>query len=282
VGKKNTPSITKYVISLAEFLLQKNKNIFIDCDSLCDNTSSQYNCGMLKSFVKNIDLVIVIGGDGTLLGVARDIVDYNIPVVGINQGNLGFMTDIPSNDMLSKIQSIVQDNKYTIENRLLLEARVIRREVVIYKSLALNDIVLSKGAIGSMIDFDISINKEFVLSQKSDGVIFSTSTGSTAYSLAAGGPILHPQLKAISIVPICPQSLSNRPLVVNDDCVIELILIKDNQTQIHFDGQSYFNLVEYDKIILTKYNTELKLLHPFGYNYYRTLRKKLGWSKRLS
>jgi NAD+ kinase len=283
VGKRNTPSINSYIINLANYLTSNNLNIYIEYDCL-EEWFYHKKCriGKLSDFIKDIDLVIVIGGDGTLLGVAREVVAYNIPIIGINQGKLGFMTDIPANQMIEEIESIVKENKFACENRSLIQAEVIRDDKLIYQSLALNDIVISRGAIGSMIDFDISIDGQFVLSQKSDGVIFSTSTGSTAYSLAAGGPILHPQLHAISIVPICPQSLSNRPIVVSDNSTIELILVKDNQTQIHFDGQHYFQLSSDDKIILKKYDISLRLLHTSGYNYYRTLRKKLDWSKRVS
>lgn len=283
IGKRNTPSINIYIVELANYLINNNLNIYIEYDCL-EHFFYHERCkiAVLDEFINDIDLVVVIGGDGTLLGVAREVVNYGIPIIGINQGNLGFMTDIAANQMIEVIGSIIKENKFTLEHRSLIQAEVIRAGKLIYQSLALNDIVISKGAIGSMIDFDISIDGQFVLSQKSDGVIFSTSTGSTAYSLAAGGPILHPQLNAISIVPICPQSLSNRPIVVSGNSIIELILVKDNQTQVHFDGQHYFQLCSDDQVILKKYDMDLKLLHPSGYNYYRTLRKKLDWSKRVS
>jgi NAD+ kinase len=133
-----------------------------------------------------------------------------------------------------------------------------------------------------VIEFDIKIDGEFVLSQKSDGIIFATPTGSTAYSLAAGGPILHPHSNVFAIVPICPQSLTNRPLVVGNSVAIEFTLIRENATQIHFDGQECFDLEYHDQVILSKHPKTLRLIHPHGYNYYRTLRKKLDWSKRVS
>ncbi len=150
------------------------------------------------------------------------------------------------------------------------------------QELALNDVVISRGAIGNMIEFNISIDNDFVLSQKSDGVIFSTPTGSTAYSLAAGGPILHPQAHVFSIVPICPQSMTNRPLVVHDSATIEFDLVRENATQIHFDGQECFDLQFQDKVVLAKHPQQFKIIHPRKYNYFHTLRTKLDWSKRVS
>ncbi len=192
------------------------------------------------------------------------------------------MTDITVDEMIVVIQSILVDNNYTLEARSLLAAKVIRDGKTVDNGVALNDIVISRGAIGNMIEFDINIDNQSVLSQKSDGVIFATPTGSTAYSLAAGGPIINPDAKVFSIVPICPQSLTNRPLVVNDSGVIEFILMRENSTQLHVDGQECFNLIYKDKVILNKHPKQLQFIHPQDYNYYKTLKRKLEWSKRLS
>jgi NAD+ kinase len=283
VGKYGSVSVTKFIVELAEYLIALNKAVYIDCYENCD-LYSNLNCsyGKLTDWLDKLDLVIVIGGDGTLISIARTVVDSEVPVVGVNQGNLGFMTDIPSNEVIEFINNIVVKNQFTLEKRVLIHAEVIRDGNVVYSSNALNDVVISRGAIGNMIEFDIGIDTQFVLSQKSDGIIFSTPTGSTAYSLAAGGPILHPDANVFSIIPICPQSLSNRPIVISNESVIEFILARDNATQIHFDGQESFNLEVHDKVILCKYPKVFSLIHPIGYNYYRTLRKKLDWAKRVS
>ncbi len=283
VGKYQSTILTEQFIGLAEHLQNQGHNIFIDCGAYCDFSGfTKLTCGQLNEWLNILDLTIVVGGDGTLLAAARKLADHNIPVIGVNQGRLGFMTDIAVDDMFTIIDSILIDGNYTIESRNLISAQVIRDEAEIMKALALNDIVISRGAIGNMIEFEISIDNNFVLSQKSDGVIFATPTGSTAYSLAAGGPIMHPSASVFSIVPICPQSLSNRPLVIHDNARIEFSLTRETETQIHFDGQECFDLYFHDKVILSKYPKQFKLIHPEGYNYYRTLRKKLDWSKRVS
>lgn len=276
IGKYTNTNLDGAVIELTQYLNNNGITTYA-------NTAATTDLGnFIQSLIGKIDLIIVVGGDGTLLSVARMIVDHDLAILGINQGNLGFMTDIPLNNMLEEVKKVIIDGEYSIEKRALLNAKVIRDNKSIHNAIVLNDVVISRGASGNMIEFDISINHEFVLSQKSDGVIFATPTGSTAYSLASGGPILHPGSCVFSIVPICPQSLSNRPIVVDDQVEIEFVLSKDNNTKIHFDGQEYFDLVYADQIILNKHHKMLNLIHPINYNYYHTLRSKLDWSKRVS
>jgi NAD+ kinase len=282
IGRRNSAHLLEQITKLAYALDKIGCKVFLDSGIDASIDLKEYNYGPISQWIHLIDLAIVIGGDGTMLSAGREIVNHGVPIVGINQGKLGFMTDISVNDMLNAVEEILVKRNYTIEERSLLTAQVIRDGKFVYQSTALNDIVISRGAIGSMIEFEMSINNEFVHSQKSDGVIFSTPTGSTAYSLAAGGPILHPHSKVFSIVPICPQSMSNRPLVLSDDVVIDLLLVKDTPTIIHYDGQEYFDLALNDQIVISKAKRPLKLLHPEGYNYYHTLRTKLDWSKRVS
>lgn len=283
VVKYQATGLNKDVINLASYLYDMGLEVYIDGDNCFDTPNSKMcHSGSLKDWLDIIDLVIVVGGDGTLLSSSRVIVNKDIPIIGVNQGRLGFMTDIAATDMFSALDKIILKNEYIIEERSLLEARVIRDKQCIYNKTAINDVVISRGGVGSMIEFEISIDNEFVLSQKSDGVIFATPTGSTAYSLAAGGPIIQPKSQVFSIVPICPQSMTNRPLVISDEALIEFKLIKENATQVHFDGQECFDLRFRDEVFLSRYSKSLQLIHPLGYNYYRTLRNKLDWSKRLS
>jgi NAD+ kinase len=283
VGKHQSEAMIEHILHIAQYLIEIKMNVFIDCHQEDDSfINKNVNIGKLVDWLGHIDLVIVIGGDGTLLSVARQVIDFKIPIVGINQGKLGFMTDVVVEEMIEVIENIILKSNYTIESRTLLHANVLRDNKNEYHSVALNDVVISRGAIGNMIEFDIQIDGQFVLSQKSDGIIFATPTGSTAYSLAAGGPILHPNANVFSVVPICPQSLTNRPFVTSDDSVIEFILARENATQIHFDGQECFDLQLNDRVFLKKYPEVIRLIHPRGYNYYRTLRKKLEWSKRVS
>ena len=283
IGKYQSSELKLQLVSLATHLQEMGVKVYIDSGVIEDYANiPEVNIGYIGAWVDILDLVIVIGGDGTLLSAARGLVNYDIPVIGINQGRLGFMTDIAIDDMLNAIDEVVIHGHYTIEQRSLINAQVIRNNISVMQAVALNDVVISRGAIGNMIEFNISIDDHFVLSQKSDGVIFATPTGSTAYSLAAGGPILHPKANVFSIVPICPQSMTNRPLVVYDNAKIEFDLVRENATQIHFDGQECFDLDIGDKVLLSKHPKEFKIIHPKDYNYFHTLRTKLDWSKRVS
>jgi len=283
IGKYQSENLTIQVLDLAKFLHEMGIKVYIDCGDYCNHDEFRNcNTGKLSDWLNVLDLVIVVGGDGTLLSAARQIASHNIPIIGVNQGRLGFMTDIAINDMLPVLGRIIQGGEYDIEERALISGVVMREDKVFHNALALNDIVIARGAIGNMIEFDLSIGGQFVLSQKSDGVIFATPTGSTAYSLAAGGPILHPNSGVFAIVPICPQSMTNRPIVVSDNANIEFSQIRENATQMHFDGQECVDLHHQDKVLLSKHSKTLKLIHPKEYNYYYTLRRKLDWSKRVS
>jgi NAD+ kinase len=283
VGKYHNNDLTTHVSKLAEFLQNQHFNVYIDINRNTDfNEFAKFNIGKIEDWTNFINLVIVIGGDGTMLSVARRIVNFDIPIVGINQGRLGFMTDIAIGEMFTAIEDIVVNKNYTLELRSLLKMEIIRNNQNIIQDVGLNDIVISRGNIGSMIEFNISIDEQFVLSQKSDGIIFATPTGSTAYSLAAGGPILHPQAEVFSIIPICPQSLTNRPIVIHDSAKIEFDLVRGSSTLLHIDGQDCFELQLNDKIILSKFPKQFTIIHPQNYNYYTTLRTKLYWSKRVS
>lgn len=282
IARPNSQYLVQQVQELANLLHSLGFVPIID-DSFTDqklDTAFQH-CN-IKESLPQIDLAIIIGGDGTLLSAGRQLVEHDIPLIGINQGKLGFMTDVAADEMLEIITEMLTDNLFTEEERNLLFAEIVRDNKIIYNSLALNDVVISRGATGSMIEFDMSIDNEFVCTQKSDGLIFATPTGSTAYSLAAGGPILHPLSKVFAIVPICPQSMSNRPIVVSDEAAIQVQILTGAEVVIHSDGQEYLELKIGDIININKSVRPLRLLHPEQYSYYRTLRNKLHWAKRLS
>jgi NAD kinase len=181
-------------------------------------------------------MAIVVGGDGTMLNAARQLARYRVPLVGVNQGRLGFMTDIARSDMLTCMDDLL-DGKFVPETRMLLDAEVVRDERSVVSNLALNDVVVDKGAIGRMIEFELFIDGEFIYHLRSDGLIVATSTGSTAYALSANGPILHPQVSAIALVPLCPHALTNRPILVGDRNEIEIRIVHATDSRAHFDGQ---------------------------------------------
>lgn len=285
VTRPQTPMMSEVLDELITFLCEEEISVYLDSEAQADNQISPallQRCNIINKceMGRRCDLVMVLGGDGTLLSVARKLAPYRVPLIGIHQGHLGFLTQVPRAQMVTELTGMLT-GKYLPEERILLEATVIRAGEEVYHSLALNDVVLSRGALGQMIEFEVFINKEFVYTQRSDGLIVSTPTGSTAYALAAGGPILQPTLRAFSLVPICPQSMSNRPIAVSDTSEIEVLITKGSDARAHFDGQAFFDLHTMDKIRICRYRNSLRILHPVNYQYYKTLRQKLHWGDQL-
>lgn len=286
VTRPQTPMIESVVNELMTFLIDEGLNVFIDAASPLDVDTLQMidekhgHIITKEKMGRLCDLVIVLGGDGTLLSVARELAPHRVPLIGVHQGHLGFLTQVPRMEMLQELAGMLRGN-YTPEERIMLEASVLRAHSEVAHSLALNDVVLSRGGLGQMIEFEVFINQEFVYTQRSDGLIVSTPTGSTAYALAAGGPILQPTLRAFSLVPICPQSMSNRPIAVCDTSEIEILITKGNDVRVHFDGQAFFDLEMMDRVRIRRYRNSLRILHPVNYQYYKTLRQKLHWGDQL-
>ena len=283
VGKYHSPEIAESLRRLAEYLHERGISVFIERET-AEHVGRQVDlarwvtCGF-NDIGAHADLAIVIGGDGTMLNAARRLARYRVPLVGVNQGRLGFMTDIARSDMLTCMDHLL-DGRFSTENRMLLDADVFRDGKEIAANLALNDVVVDKGAIGRMIEFELSIDGEFIYNQRSDGLIVATPTGSTAYSLSAGGPILHPTLTGIALVPLCPHALTNRPIMVNDQVNIEIRIIQADGSRVHFDGQVTHDLQPGDSVRLKRSEYTICFLHPPGYSYFAMLRQKLHWSER--
>lgn len=235
----------------------------------------------LTKLLTGADLAIAVGGDGTLLGLARSVAARHVPLVGINLGHLGFLTDIPAESLTPMITALL-DGEYTEEPRLLLDAEIRRGADSVFKAVALNDVVFSRGAMGTMIEFSVTVNGEFVYSLRADGVIISTPTGSTAYALSSGGPILQPGLPAISLVPISPHTLSNRPIAIPSDSEVRIRLIRGENARVNFDVQAFFDPEPDDVVVVKAHKSKLRLLHPAGYSYFSMLRSKLHWNERNS
>lgn len=229
------------------------------------------------------DLAIVIGGDGSMLGAARLMVAHQKPILGVNRGRLGFLTDIMPNEIESKVGEVLNGN-YISESRFLLDMTVVRAGKVITTGDALNDVVLHPGRYIRMIDFELYIDGQFVYSQSSDGLIVSTPTGSTAYALSGGGPLMYPSMDAIVLVPLNPHTLSSRPIVVSGDSQIKLLIGNDMKTTLNItcDGQASEIIRAGDEIHITKKPIRLELIHPADHNYYETCRTKLGWGRHLT
>ena len=283
VGKYHSPEIAESLRRLAEYLHERGISVFIERETserigkLVD-LSRWVTCGF-NDIGAHADLAIVLGGDGTMLNAARRLARYGVPLVGVNQGRLGFMTDIARSDMLSCMDDLL-DGRFTAEKRMLLDAEVLREGREVAANLALNDLVVDKGAIGRMIELELFIDGEFIYNLRSDGLIVSTPTGSTAYALSAGGPSLHPTLTGIALVPLCPHALTNRPVLVNDTAEIELRITYADDPRVHFDGQVTLDLRAQDCVRLRRSEYSICFLHPPGYRYFAMLRQKLQWSER--
>lgn len=228
------------------------------------------------------DLIIVVGGDGSLLGAARMLAKHSVPVLGVNRGRLGFLTDIKPDEIEASVSSVLEGN-YSVEKRFLLDVLVMREGEVVGQADALNDVVVNSGMSAQMIEFDLFIEEDFVYHQRSDGLIVCTPTGSTAYSLSGGGPIMHPSLDAIGLVPMFPHTLSSRPIVVDGNSEIKVVIRENNliHPPVTCDGQVHLTAMPGDTVYIRKKPHKLILIHPPGHSFYASCRGKLGWSTRL-
>ena len=232
------------------------------------------------SLGRRCDLVVVVGGDGSLLGVGRDLAHTGVPVLGINRGGLGFLADIAPGQIQRQLGEVL-DGEHRVEDHFLLEAEVCRGEERISGSPALNDVVVHPGSMARMMEFSLWVDGEFVYDQRSDGLIIASPTGSTAYALSAGGPIMHPSLDAIVIVPMFPHTLTSRPLVVRGASEIAVTLGTVDRAQVNCDSQVDFDLRSGDTVRVRKYATPLRLLYTYGHSFYESCRSKLDWASRL-
>jgi NAD+ kinase len=277
IGKYNNlkedPNLPIKLEALVSFIQYKKIDVYVE-----EKTQKQFNIANVQSVAlsdcNDVDLIIVLGGDGTMLGVARAVSKLNTPIVGINQGRFGFLADISFDLMEQELTQILNGDHYT-DQRMLLEVSVKRDNKLIYESIAMNDIVIKSGS--RLIELELSVGQKLLHNQRSDGIIVSTPTGTTAYALSAGGPILHPDLNAISIVPISPHTLSNRPIALNADQQIDVKIIDMDEGFLSVDGQIKFPLDLRDKIYIRKSLLTVSILHPKNYCYFEMLRNKLNW-----
>lgn len=276
IGKITNPEIREYVLALARFLNERQVGVLIEENTAAFFDIQGFSTVNIGAIGAHADLAVVLGGDGTMLTVARSLVDYDIPLVGVNRGRFGFLADLTTESMLETVSSILA-GEYLQEQRMLLGASVVRDGKVESEGRALNDVVVSKAATVRLIELELTIDGEFVHRQRSDGLILSTPTGTTAYALSAGGPILHPNLEAIALVPICPHTLSNRPFAINSTSRVEITLMHADDARVHFDGQLHADLHPGDKVIVQRLAKTVTLLHPLGHSHYAMLREKLHW-----
>lgn len=276
IGKHKNSDIVAPLLSLGQYLEDRNLEVLLDSLTAATMVEAKYPAMTIEDIGRYADLAIVLGGDGTMLNIARKLAPFNVPLVGINQGRLGFLTDLSIDTMFETLGSML-DGQYVTEQRMLLYVEVARDDVA-YNALALNDVAVNRGVGGNMIEFEVRINGEYVYLLRSDGLIVATPTGSTAYALSSGGPILHPSLDLITLVPVSPHTLSNRPIVVGPDAIVEILMHRTAVARVHSDSHSHFDLQENDKVVVRRAPHTVTLLHASNHSYYRMLREKLGWS----
>jgi NAD+ kinase len=227
------------------------------------------------------DLGLVVGGDGTMLGIGRQLARYGVPLIGINQGRLGFITDIPFDGFESTLKPMLL-GEYEQDYRCLMQARVMRDGHCVFDALAMNDVVVNRGATSGMVELRVEVDGHFVANQRADGLIIASPTGSTAYALSAGGPLLHPSIPGWVLVPIAPHTLSNRPIVLADAAEIAIEIVAGRDASANFDMQSLATLLHGDRIVVSRSQHRVRFLHPRGWSYFDTLRQKLHWNEEVA
>ena len=258
--------------------LMSNLDINLYIDKSSNNKNENFTVLEHKEYVKKVDIVVVFGGDGTLLNAARKYLNYDIPILGINMGNVGFLTDISTDNFEKTIKEVLNGN-YKIEERNLVSAKFGNNHLY-----GLNEVVIHSGAYAQLMRYRLNVNDKVVYEQRSDGLIIATPTGSTAYALSAGGPIIHPSLDVWTILPMLPQSLSSRPFVISTDEKVEMDLFDgpNENAKICVDGQDDIDIPYGEKILISKMEKTLKLVHPNDNDFFEACREKLGWSLNIS
>jgi NAD+ kinase len=283
-GKYTGNHCWTHIESLIDFLCSKSRNVYLDKPS-CDKFPKHERVPLLEraELLKNIDLAIMVGGDGTFLDVARSITDYDVPILGINLGRLGFLTDISPDDMIETMEEVLS-GVYQEEHRNVLKVSVYENDELVFEERAINDVVIHKTDSPRMIEFETFVDGRFLNSQRSDGMILSTPTGSTAYALSAGGPILDPCVDAVSLVSINPHTMSTRPYVISANSEVELRAHEycDNTAQIICDGQITQDVSPKHRTYVKRNKHDLRLLHPKSHDHFELLRAKLHWGDKLS
>lgn len=261
---------------IAHFLHSQGCEVVIERDTAASAGLTGYTTLDIPAIGERCDLILVVGGDGTMLGIGRQLARYGVPLIGINQGRLGFITDIPLDQYRTTLEPMLR-GEYEEDHRSLMHAKVMRDGHCVFDALAMNDVVVNRGATSGMVELRVEVDGHFVANQRADGLIVASPTGSTAYSLSAGGPLLHPSMPGWVLVPIAPHTLSNRPIVLPDASEITIEVVSGRDASANFDMQSLASLLRGDRISVRRSQHQVRFLHPRGWTYFDTLRKKLHW-----
>jgi len=267
----------KVLEDIAEFLTQQGCVVVLEKDTATNTGIRSFDVMDVDAIGEGCDLGLVVGGDGTMLGIGRQLARYGVPLIGINQGRLGFITDIPLQTYRETLVPMLQ-GAYEEDHRSLMHAKVMRGTDCVFEAMAMNDVVVNRGATAGMVQLRVEVDGHFVANQRADGLIIASPTGSTAYSLSAGGPLLHPSIPGWVMVPIAPHTLTNRPIVLADAAEIAVEIVAGRDVSANFDMQSIASLQHGDRITVRRSEHHVRFLHPVGWSYFDTLREKLQWN----
>mgnify|MGYP002776349261 CR=1 FL=1 len=270
-------SSRKALERIAHFLMDQGCEVMVEAETAANMGLSDYATTDVAGIGNTADVCVVVGGDGTMLGIGRQLAQYGVPLIGINQGRLGFITDIPLQSYQEVLRPMLQGH-YQTEDRSLLQAHVLRDQRSVFSALAMNDVVVNRGGTSGMVELRVEVDGRFVSNQRADGLIIATPTGSTAYSLSVGGPLMHPAIGGWVMAPIAPHTLSNRPIVLPESSEISIEIVGGRYVSANFDMQSLADLILGDRIMVQRSEHTVRFLHPEGWNYFDTLRKKMHWN----
>ena len=281
IGKYHAQGSQSALEDIAHFLGRQGCEIAIEEETASNTGIAQYPVLDAAGIGASCDLALVVGGDGTMLGIGRRLAQFGIPLVGINQGRLGFITDIAFDDYQRVLEPMLR-GEYEEDRRWMMQARVMRDGICVFSATAMNDVVVNRGATAGMVELRVEVDGRFVANQRADGLIIASPTGSTAYALSAGGPLLHPSIAGWVLAPIAPHTLSNRPIVLSDSGEIAIEIVSGRDASANFDMQSLASLLHGDRVVVTRSEHQMRFLHPKGWSYFDTLRKKLHWNEGVA
>lgn len=278
VGKYQAHGSRSALEDIAQFVSAQGCEVAIEKDTAANTGLSAFPILDVATIGQQCDLALVVGGDGTMLGIGRQLAQFGVPLIGINQGRLGFITDIAFEGYQAVLGPMLQ-GKYEEDSRRMMQAQVMRDGRCVFKATAMNDVVVNRGASAGMVELRVEVDGRFVANQRADGLIIASPTGSTAYALSAGGPLLHPSIGGWILVPIAPHTLSNRPIVLSDTGEVAIEIVAGRDASANFDMQSLASLLHGDRIVVRRSEHQVRFLHPKGWSYFDTLRKKLHWNE---
>ena len=281
IGKYQTQGSKTALQEIAQFLIGQGCEVAIERETAINTGLNQFQALDAEGIGQQCDLALVVGGDGTMLGIGRVLAKFGVPLVGINQGRLGFITDIAFDQYQSALKPMLQ-GEFEEDRRWMMQAKVMRDGQCVFTATAMNDVVVNRGATSGMVELRVEVDGRFVANQRADGLIIASPTGSTAYALSAGGPLLHPSISGWVLVPIASHTLSNRPIVLSDAGEVTIEIVAGRDASANFDMQSLASLLHADRITVRRSEHQMRFLHPKGWSYFDTLRRKLHWNEGLA